>query len=482
MTLRVLLCSCLLLLAVGGVDRVTADEPRSSTEKSVAVTDANTGPTALDRYIAAKDDSYQWELITQRRDVGSTVSVLKLVSQNWRTPGDVDRTEWSHWLTIVKPDQASTDTAMLFISGGAVGSDPPSSASRETVMVAGATQVIVAELKMVPSQPLVFHGDGQGRKEDDLIGYSWDQYLKTGDETWPAQLPMTKSAVRGMDAAQEFLRSEAGGETEIDRFVVAGASKRGWTTWLTGAVDPRVVAIAPIVIDVLNVNVSMQHHYAAYGFWAPSIGDYVHHEIPNRRFFPEYKQLMQIVDPFAYRNRLTMPKCLISATGDQFFLPDSSRFYFDQLVGEKHLCYVPNADHSLRNSTAVDTLASFLYCIANRIERPELQWQYPDAGTVQVTPSTEPERVVLWQASNAKTRDFRVESIGTAYSDTELTADKDGNYRVTVDQPDAGWTAYFVEFTFDVGAPTPMRFTTPVRVIPDTLPFADKQAPLYEAN
>ncbi|MCA9172812.1 MAG: PhoPQ-activated pathogenicity, partial [Planctomycetales bacterium] len=185
-----------------------------------------------------------------------------------------------------------------------------------------------------------------------------------------------------------------------------------WTTWLTAASDPRVKAIAPIVIDVLNVNLSMQHHYSAYGFWAPAIGDYVRHQIPHRRFFPEYRQLLQIVDPFAYRNRLTMPKCIINATGDQFFLPDSSQFYFDELPGEKHLCYVPNADHSLRDSNAVETLAAFLYCIANDIERPEVSWEFPDSNTVTATSNVAPKEVNLWVAKNKEARDFRVMTVG----------------------------------------------------------------------
>ena len=64
----------------------------------------------------------------------------------------------------------------------------------------------------------------------------------------------------------------------IRNFIVTGESKRGWTTWTTAAVDSRVVAIAPLVIDVLNLEVSMQHHWDAYGYWAPAVQDYVEGE------------------------------------------------------------------------------------------------------------------------------------------------------------------------------------------------------------
>lgn len=459
-----------------------SEDPANVAGKSVAPTVVNTEPTALDAYVSAEDDTYGWKLVATQKLPGFTTYVLDLVSQTWRTPADLNRTEWQHWVTIVKPDNATSDTAMLFIAGGGNGKQPPSKPSGEVLAVAAATNVIVAEIKMIPNQPLVFHNDGEERVEDNSIGYTWDQFLKTGDSTWPLQLPMTKSAVRGMDAVQEFLASAEGGQREVKNFVVAGGSKRGWTTWLTAATDPRVKAIAPIVIDVLNVNLSMQHHYSAYGFWAPAIDDYVRHQIPHRRFHPEQQQLLQIVDPFAYRDRFDMPKCIINATGDQFFLPDSSQFYFDELPGEKHLCYVPNADHSLRDSNAVETLASFLYCVANDVQRPEIQWTYPDANTISATSDSEPKEVNLWVAENKEARDFRVMTIGKAYKKTPLKANGDGSYTGHVDTPPQGWAAFFIEFTFDVGAPTPIRFTTPVRVVPDVLPFADKIAPLYDSD
>src|SRR5690606_36944625 len=113
--------------------------------------------------------------------------------------------------------------------------------------------------------------------------------------------------------------SEAGGGKTIDGFVVAGASKRGWTTWMTAAADERVKAIIPIVIDVLNVEPSMQHHAQVYGFWAQAIGDYYRHGIMQRWGDPKVREIYEIVDPYFHREKLTMPKFMVNAAGDQFF-------------------------------------------------------------------------------------------------------------------------------------------------------------------
>ena len=77
-----------------------------------------------------------------------------------------------------------------------------------------------------------------------------------------------------MDTVNAFAASKQGGRHRVDHFIVTGASKRGWTTWTTAAVDPPVAGIAPMVIDLLNVFPSYQHHYRVYGFWAPAVKDY----------------------------------------------------------------------------------------------------------------------------------------------------------------------------------------------------------------
>jgi PhoPQ-activated pathogenicity-related protein len=255
---------------------------------------------------------------------------------------------------------------------------------------------------------------------------------------------------------------------------VAGGTKRGWTTWLTGAVDKRVTAIVPIVIDVLNVEASMKHHFAAYGFWAPAVGDYVNHKITERTGSRENKALMKIVDPYSYRDRLTMPKFILNGSGDQFFLPDSSQFYYDDLVGEKYLRYVPNADHSLGGSDAVDSVVAFYHSILTDSPRPEYSWTKRNDGSLIVKTKTEPTAVKLWQATNPEARDFRVESIGKVYTSTDLEPLSEGIYVGRVEGPEKGWTAFFIELTYDSKGPKPFKFTTEVSVVPDVLPFADK--------
>src|SRR6185503_3932979 len=240
------------------------------------------------------------------------------------------------------------------------------------VETARETGSIVAELRMVPNQPVVFKDDParKPRLEDDFIAYTWNRFLRTGEERWLARLPMTKSAVRAMDAVTAFAASTGGRSHKIARFVVSGASKRGWTTWTTAAVDTRVIAIAPAVIDLLNVEPSFIHHYRAYGAWSDAVKDYTEQGIMDWMGTPQFHALMKIEEPYEYRDRLTMPKYLVNASGDQFFLPDSSRFYFDDLKGEKHLRYVPNTSHSLDKTDALESLQAFYTAIVKNTPRP----------------------------------------------------------------------------------------------------------------
>ncbi len=190
---------------------------------------------------------------------------------------------------------------------------------------------------------------------------------------------------------------------------------------------------------------------------------------------PKLKELYDLVDPYAYRSRLTMPKYIVNASGDQFFLPDSSKFYFDELEGEKHLRYVPNADHSLGGTDAIESTLAFYIMLIHDKPRPEFSWKFEEDGAIRVKPTEQtPVEVKLWQAHNPDARDFRVESFGRKYTESKLTADDNGDYVGRIALPKKGWTAFFVEMTYDSGYDLPLKFTTAVRVLPDVLPHTDK--------
>jgi PhoPQ-activated pathogenicity-related protein len=428
--------------------------------------------TALDVYVHAADNHYRYKLVEKKAHSGCIEYLIHLTSQQWRSPAEVNQSVWEHWVRIYIPDKVSSAIGMLYILGGLTSDDHPKPDDKFATL-AILTQSVVSELFDVPNEPLTFANDPYGpRKEDEIIAYSWRKFLDTGDSTWPLRLPMTKAAVRAMDTVTSFSASKKAGRHVVNRFVVVGASKRGWTTWTTAAIDPRVVAIVPMVIDALHVVPSFEHHYRSYGFWAPAVKNYFDEHLMDNLDGEGFQKLMDIEDPYSYRERLTMPKLIVNGAGDQFFLPDSSRFYFNDLPGEKHLLYEANADHSLQGTDVDQSIAAFYQSIVMSGKRPNLEWTFEPDGSIRVTTDGTPLEVTLWQSTNPDHRDFRVEAIGRSYKGTPLAAESAGVYVARVPTPAKGWTAFFVEATFAGPGKYPFKFTTAVRILPDVEPFA----------
>ncbi len=429
--------------------------------------------TPLDDYIAKPDPSYSYKIVQTINHPLGKILIIDMKSQTWRSENEVNRTLWQHYLTVVVPNNVAFDTALLWITGGSNDRPAPTKPDGMLAEIAVRSRSVVAELKTVPNQPLVFPDDPDNKRyEDEIIAYTFDKFMRTEDPTWPLLLPMVKSAVRAMDTIQN-LSSEKSDVTigRINKFVVSGASKRGWTTWLTAAVDKRVCAIAPVVIDVLNMAPQMRHHYAAYGFYSSAIGDYEQMKVLDRLGSQSGDEIQNFIDPYSYRDRYTMPKFIINSAGDQFFLPDSSQFYYDDLPGDKRILYCANTDHGLDGSKADQALLAWYQSILGNNERPAFSWTFPTEGSVEVTTKSQPRKVTLWTATNPKARDFRLETIGKAWGAKSLEATGD-LYKTKVPAPDEGWTAYFIELEFPSKTGVPYRFSTEVRVVPDTLPFA----------
>jgi len=473
--------------------------------------------TELDEYIKTDDGQYGYELrasfaYTIGPSTVANVYSTMMTSQQWRSPDDVaDGLLWTHPVVIIDPAQRTSNTALLFIDGGSRSSQPPSSQSgvdEYLAYMAVLSGTPVVHIKNVPSQPIVFAdevtpGDSteeplvlRSRSEDSIIAYSYAKYLDSfaagdPDPTWPVLFAMAKAAVKAMDTAQEVMAANG---RPISDFVVTGASKRGWTTWLTGASDFRVKAIAPIVIDVLNMDEHLRHHRAVYGYWAPAIYDYAQAGVFDRLLpesgggvTPEADALLRLVDPYEYSliGRLNIPKFLTNGTMDQFFVPDAAQWYFGGLENENFVNYIPNGDHGLVSSeddldptqsdNPAGNLLSWYMAVTQDKTRPPFTWALQPDGTIRVDISStrRPRRVLLWYATSRDSRDFRKEARFRAdWQSVLLTPTQTGGttYIASRPEPEEGnYTAFFVQLFYgnDAAYPPTVPLLVPGIAVPD---------------
>lgn len=392
----------------------------------------------LKAYVDEKD-GFSWSHLSSEEVDGASFHLLRLQSQKWKS------TVWEHWLRVVEPKDVRLEHGLLVVSGGRNGDAPPELDG--LVELAYKSGSVVAELRMVPNQPLLL--DGEAREEDALIAYTWGKFFETKDPTWLARFPMTRAVVRAMDALEEFL--------SLSKFVLAGKSKRGWAAWTAAGVDERVCGVVPCVIDLLNLKRSMEHHYRAYGDWAPALKDY--EAIHGKWHDEDFARLLELVAPMSFQRDI--PKYIINSTGDEFFLPDSSRFYFDDLKGPKCLRYVPNTDHGLKGSNYNQGIAAFYRSLVQGEQLPNFTWKR-NGQHVSIETDIEPIEARIWYAHNPKARDFRLSAIGPNWVSQELDGDE-----IELDSEDEGWTAHMIELKYADG----LVLTTDVFVTPDVLPY-----------
>jgi PhoPQ-activated pathogenicity-related protein len=423
--------------------------------KKVAITLFSPGErTALDDYVNAIDPTYGWDIRSRVDGDGFTKYNIRLTSGTWRTAAEVNNPLWQHWLVLYVPDVIRDNRAFLFIDAGNTSATPPTTQIDPYAgPIAATAGLVMADLLTVPNQPLTFAGETSSRSEDSIIAYSWRKYLETGDPTWPVNLAMTRAAMRAMDAVMDFMGSPVAGNADIDSFIVAGASKRGWTTWLASATDPRVSFAIPVVADLLNMEQSFAHHYAYYnGTFSAAVKDYVNEGILDVNKFGTdgINSLLSIVDPYTYKNRLTLPKFMIYASGDEFFVPDSWQFYYDDLPGPKWIRYIANTGHGISDPNLLLDAFSILIGVSIGYQIPSYSFsQLPD-GTIEVQTSSPVVQAKLWQATNTNAREFRNAVVGNIFTSTPLTDQGGGVYRGNVPTPAQGWTAYMVELSFQI--------------------------------
>jgi PhoPQ-activated pathogenicity-related protein len=454
-----------------------------------------THATPLDDYILMPDPSYKFEVVGNFSKKGLfTVYVVNMTSQTWLTTAESNRPTWVHWLLVCVPEIRNKydKTALLYINGGSNTDNIPNSLDGVTESVCLMSQSITAELQQIPNEPLIMGNETYTRTEDAIIAYTWSAFFNdTSMVYWPLHLPMTKAAVRALDTIQS-LPMVIKDFPPVETFIVAGASKRGWTTWLTGAVDLRVIAIVPIVIDVLNISANINHQWEAYGAWSFALEDYVKMGVTHYLNKPQMTLLMDIEDPITYLDRYErMPKFVICATGDEFFLPDDPQFFWSQLKGEKYLRMVQNSEHSMAGHAAdlASNIQTFAHAVKTGVKMPEFNWNIDNiTGAITVTTYDKPIVARMWHARNLRHRDFRLIVCADAsniscinpilwnYLDlvpSSVAPDGLITYIAIKEQPVTGWGGHYVEMHYDLFETERdnIKFTTEVSILPTTLPF-----------
>jgi PhoPQ-activated pathogenicity-related protein len=250
---------------------------------------------------------------------------------------------------------------------------------------------------------------------------------------------------------------------------VSGASKRGWTTWLTAAADRRVVAIAPMVIDMLNMKTQLQWADKVYGKQSEEINDYTQLNLHMQMDEPAMVTLRSFVDPYSYRMRYNIPKLLLLGTNDPYWTVDSLRHYWDDLPEPKLIDQTPNAGHDLGDGKqAVAALAAFYQMVADRQPLPAMNWNIKDSpagSSVSLTLSQPAKRVVLWTA-DSKDRDFRDEK----WSSRPVETTEGGKAAAAeVAKPESGFRAFLLEATLASPTGQDYQLSSEARVTPDSI-------------
>jgi PhoPQ-activated pathogenicity-related protein len=397
----------------------------------------------LDSYIRKPEPNFSWKENgkTHHESTGDLIYDLHFVSQTWQGQN------WQHQLQIYRP-QSVAPAAMMFlwVTGG---SATPGQIALG-MELARKSKSPVAFLYHIPNQPLL----EDQLVEDDLIAETFVRYLKTKDENWPLLFPMVKSVVKAMDVLQAFGKREWAEPTS--KFIVGGASKRGWTTWLAAAVDPRIGAIAPVVIDTLNMRAQMPRQLKAFGAYSARLQPYTSRGLVPIPESAEGQRLLSMVDPWAYRERLTLPKLIINGTNDFYWATDALNLYWNELPANKWVIYVPNAGHDLRRqdransdqrADLINGLAAFSRHQMTGRPMPDVSWKHEDSDgklRLSIAANPKPLGARLWVAQTAS-KDFR------AAKWAEQTANvSDGMFVGEVTPPEKGHVAFFGELDYEI--------------------------------
>lgn len=364
------------------------------------------------------------------------------------TPFTWQGIEWQNHLLIIRPPSVQSRVALIFITGDYSYSEDELAVFR---LMALQNRAYVAVLFDVPNQPLF-----GGKREDWLISHTFLEFLRTGDPRWPALVPMVESTVVSMNLIQDYATSSG---DSVEGFVLSGGSKRGWTTWLTAAIDERVEGIVPIAYDNLNLADQMRHQIEFWGSYSRSIREYVDSGILNDFDDPNKRELLELVDPFTYRDSLDLPKLIVVGTNDPYWPVDAANLYIYDLPGYSGMVYAPNAGHGTEVYRVTQAIQGMISHLNTGLELPSIEiFLEETASNVKVRFNVDERDSRLVELrffhSLSTVRDFRKAffEYKTIGKEEEITVDK------------VSFNAFYIEGVFTFNGKE-LLISTPVKVI-----------------
>ncbi|HBK9855158.1 TPA: PhoPQ-regulated protein [Salmonella enterica subsp. enterica serovar Infantis] len=425
-----------------------------------------------------------YSLLEKKQRPGVMLQRFNLNSQTWSPQGVVSPERWQNGVDIYIPDSAREKNALVVINNGSNnnGSGTPVAPTNfneeELSRIAIATRTVVISVSNVPNQVLSYQGVTTPLGEDNSVAYSWKLFIGDTHKYQDASLhiPMAASVSQAFRLAKKELTQQ-----NINKFIVTGASKRGWAAWLTALSNPDVGAVVPFAMDLLNTQKSLEHMYQSYGKnWPVAFYPYYNQGIDQQVGTDKFARLMRLEDPLTYLNtdmgdRLKIDKYIINASGDDFYVPDNSHFYYGLLPGSKSLRVVPNSTHNGILSVAEQSLITFVNRFQEKQKLPEITENVQSRGDgkkeLVVNFSEKPVAILQWTARNPAARDFRY-ACDIKYNSVPVSlATGDNTLSISLTTPDSGWQATYIEATFTDGyVATTQVYITPDEKYPETAP------------
>jgi len=200
-----------------------------------------------------------------------------------------------------------------------------------------------------------------------------------------------------------------------------------------------------MVIDILNMPVSLDYQIETWGEYSEEINDYVKLEIPQSVNSESGTAISKMIDPYSYRAKLTMPKMIFMGTNDPYWVVDNIKNYYDDIPGQNLIHYVPNAGHDLGDGVqAFGALNSFFGTTLRSKDYPTCSWKVKQGkkGLKLEIQSTDDELIeaVLWSAQS-DTRDFRKQK----WSSRSLGQGGKKKIKLSQPFPSTGYQAFYID-------------------------------------